>query len=134
MHDKILLRFNSKIKLGDNGCHEWIAGKDRDGYGQFFLNKKTVRAHRFAYELHKGKITINKQIDHLCRNRACVNPKHLEMVTCKENINRGVSYNKSKTHCKNGHEYTKNNTYTRPYGGRNCRECGRLVSIKRRDI
>jgi len=132
MHDDILLRFNSKIQLKENGCHEWIAGKDRDGYGQFFLNKKTVKAHRFSYELYKGKIKNGLQIDHLCRNRGCVNPKHLEEVTCKENVNRGDSYNGNKTHCPQGHEYTENNTYIRPVSGRNCKECNRLYASKKR--
>lgn len=92
----------------------------RSGYGQTWDGQKVLLAHRVAYELAVGPIPEGLHIDHLCRNRACVNPKHLEPVTCLENVRRGAAV---KTHCPHGHEYTPENSYHHPAGGRICRIC-----------
>lgn len=113
----------------DTGCWPWLAGKQR-GYGRFMGSDKRVhRAHRIAYELLRGPIPAGLVIDHLCRNRGCVNPAHMEPVTHVENVMRGVAppaLNGTKTHCPSGHPYDSVNTYQPPGGThRLCRECGR---------
>lgn len=118
-------RFLSKVEVNKiTGCWEWEATTLRNGYGQIWVKDKMVLAHRVAYILYVGALLPGKQIDHICHNRKCVNPKHLELVTPKENINRGVgNVHKGKTHCIRGHEFTKENTYDRGRGDRECRIC-----------
>ncbi len=94
-------RFISKVKVPpttDVDCWEWTGCITNAGYGQFRLST-TVRilSHRFAYEYHVGPIPAGLQLDHLCRNRACVSPHHLEPVTARENTARGLLARKGET-------------------------------------
>ena len=124
-------RFWAKVDLaGPNGCWLWTAGHTSHGYGAFNYRVGTLwkqaYAHRLAYEAVIGPIPPGLQIDHLCRNRACVNPEHLEPVTRKTNLLRGASFsavNARKTHCVRGHEFSASNTYMRRSGRRGCRSC-----------
>jgi len=131
-----LEHFLSHINILDNGCWEWTASKDSNGYGWFYANGKTGRAHRFSYEVLVGTIPIGLEIDHLCRNTSCVNPDHLEAVTRQENTKRGLAgkvngdIQRAKTHCPKGHPYDELNTYHRPDGGRDCKMCLRTRSIE----
>jgi hypothetical protein len=134
-----ITRFWSKVdKNGPlwNGtnCWVWVGACSDDGYGRFMLDGKTVLSHRFAYELVKSKIPGRLQLDHLCRNHACVNPDHLEIVTNKINILRGNSpnaINSRKTMCKRGHPFSVENTYIRPDNGqRNCLICRKLARLE----
>jgi len=122
-------RFWSKVEKTSN-CWNWLGAKTK-GYGIININRKNVLAHRYSYMQAVGEIPEGLQIDHLCRNRSCVNPNHLEIVTNKENCLRGISpnaQNARKTHCKHGHEFTPENTYIRPDNGqRNCMICKQKI-------
>lgn len=123
-------RFNAKIRRTANGCHEWMAYRGENGYGRFYVDGRGALAHRWAYEYFIGPIPPGLQIDHLCKNRSCVNPEHLEAVTGSVNVRRSSNAEaarrraKATTHCPRGHEYTPENTY-QTSGGRACRICKR---------
>src|SRR5437870_1891634 len=88
------------------GCWNWKGAVGQNGYGHFWLNGRYISPHRVAYILEKGQISDNSTIDHLCRNRLCVNPSHLEAVLIRENVLRGEgpsALNSRKTHCPRGH-------------------------------
>jgi len=119
-------RFWSKVdRRGDDECWEWTASMYPTGYGHFSIMGQGIRAHRFSYELLVGPIPEGMVIDHLCRTPLCVNPAHLEPVTQRENVLRGVGLpaeNARKTHCKHGHELAGANLSL--FGGkRRCLAC-----------
>jgi len=110
------------------GCLSWTAAKDSDGYAILQVSGIAARAHRVAYELVIGGLVSGLSLDHVCRNRGCINPFHLEQVTNKENILRGnglAARNARKTHCKNGHALSGDNMRYNRAGSRICRTCAR---------
>lgn len=122
----VLDRFEAKIDFGE--CWNWIAATTH-GYGVFRYEGRLRHAHIVSWELLVGPIPEGLHIDHLCRNRACVNPDHLEPVTPRENTLRGAGFaaiRARQTHCLRGHEYNEKNTYHHPQRGtRDCRACAR---------
>lgn len=123
---------NNYTPVPESGCWIWL-GALVCGYGNLMVNGKTIKAHRFSYEQKYGKIPEGMQLDHLCRVRCCVNPNHLETVTQKENINRGICASTEKTHCPKGHPYNETNTFRRRNrNSRECRICMRQNLIKSR--
>ena len=138
---KIISNFEAKIqKSDDDQCWNWLGGKHPTGYGMFTVRidsqgTKTTRAHRLSYEIYNGKFDLGLTVDHLCGNKSCVNPRHLEAVTSAENTRRCVyapaTINAGKLFCKHGHPFDVDNTYIYPptsprAGQRKCRTCERI--------
>lgn len=118
------------------GCWMWMGAISHDGYGRFHLRGKFMPAYRASYEIHRGPVPQELRCDHLCRNRWCVNPWHIDIVTVRENTLRGVgpaSVNAKKTHCPAGHPLSGDNLHivVDPRGiFRKCRIC-HLASKRR---
>jgi hypothetical protein len=131
-------RFWPKVNKTET-CWLWTAAKNHLGYGHIQTEVVGQRdmAHRVAWKLLVGPIPDGLELDHLCRTPSCVNPAHLEPVTHKENMRRApwsaVDFQRAKTHCPQGHEYTPENTYSRPsrLHERACITCRRNRRSKR---
>lgn len=131
--------FWSRVHRGaPSECWEWAGPVNEHGYGQTGRSVAPDAgglAHRIAYWILVGPVPDGLVLDHLCRNRRCVNPGHLEPVTQRENVLRGrgpVSRNAAKTHCPKGHPYDEANTYWTTSGGRQCKTCHREAERLRR--
>lgn len=128
-HRTLEERFWPKVDRNPDGCWLWTAGVDGHGYGQIHFKGRHRRAHRIAYELAVGPIPEGLVINHLCCTPRCVRPDHLETVSVAENnhyADHVLFIRSAVTHCKNGHEFTPENTYIFPgRGSRDCRTCRR---------
>lgn len=122
-------KIQDKISPEPNtGCWLWTACINTSGYAGLWWDGKKREAHRVVYELAVGPVPAGLQLDHLCRVRSCVNPEHLEPVTPKENVHRGMGtagIHFRKTHCVNGHKFDELNTRKTKEGWRVCRACKR---------
>jgi hypothetical protein len=121
-------------RVSETGCWEWTGPLHKKGYAHVSADSKCLKVHRVAYEEWVGPIPEGLTIDHLCKNKRCFNPEHLEAVTNAENVKRSAGphrggRNKGKTHCKDGHELTPENTYVHHAKRgvmRRCKTCHRL--------
>lgn len=114
----------SRYTVDENGCWRWSGAIKENGYGCLSLDGRVRYTHRLAYELWVGPVPDGMQLDHLCRNRACMNPAHLEPVTPSVNVRRGESPGAKalrRTHCVQGHAYAEHGVIR--MGRRVCRTC-----------
>lgn len=124
--------YEKTSEVRDGGCIEWLGSITSGGYGTLSIKGDNYLAHRISMHIHIGDISTSRVIDHICRNRKCVNPEHLRQVSNKmnitENSNSPSGLNKAKTHCIRGHELKDRNLMiNKKTKKRNCRTCQRAV-------
>lgn len=125
-----------RTKRNAKGCWIWGGVVQKNGYGRVSKDSKLLLVHRAVYEAILGSIPDGMALDHLCRNRLCVNPEHLEPVTCQENLMRSeitlASINVKKDRCLNGHSFDLANTYIRKdrKNNRGCRACRHAAVLR----
>ena len=126
-------RWIDRLIVEAGGCWGHERKPTAQGYRLMLVDGSYRVAHRVVYEWIVGPIPNGLTLDHLCRNRGCLNPSHLEPVTVRTNILRGESFvarNAERTHCKRGHPFDEENTCIDPLGKRICRTCRRLQRCK----
>jgi hypothetical protein len=123
-HRDPIERFIERIEFTDT-CWNWTGHLDTNGYGQIRVAGKKPMVHAFGWNTFVGPIEPGLELDHLCRNRRCVNPDHLEPVTRQVNLQRAAAANVL-TACRHGHPFTAENTRITPDGHRRCQTCARL--------
>jgi hypothetical protein len=119
---------HERYDVKPDGCWEWTSFKDGNGYGRFYVGRRYFSAHRYFYEwMNSVRIPPGMTLDHLCKNKACVNPKHLEVVTPGVNTRRAHM----KEECLRGHPFSGDNLLISANGQRYCRACQRIRESRR---
>lgn len=125
-------RFFARVVAAPGGCWQWVGALNPAGYGASNLKDCASLAHRYSYELAKGKIPDFMHLDHLCRNRACVNPDHLEPVTNQENVNRGLASRDLVDRCGYGHDRAEHSYWAPGRRAWECRACAHNRYLRRK--
>ena len=120
-------RFVTRVQHLETGCWLWLGFICKTtGYGMMYYEGRPTAVHRVAYQEFRKRLLPGFEPDHLCRNRWCANPFHLEAVTHRINCRRGngaSAVNAKRTHCLNGHPCDQENTYWTSAGLRQCKAC-----------
>ena len=135
--EKVVRRFMSFVSCTPFGCWEWQGARDAKGYGVFSFMSHPLRSHRASYLLWKGRVSRGFEIDHICNNRACVNPDHLQVVTPYQNKVLGKIRRARATHCPQGHELSEENLVSwrlKADGFRSCLLCQRKRDRERQSL
>jgi hypothetical protein len=133
--ESIKRRFRNKFHKTAT-CWNWLKPLKPEGYGHFWFEGRSEKAHRVSYRIFNGEIADELTVDHLCRNTSCVNPDHLELVSRVENAMRGTgacAKNAKKTHCLRGHELTGSNLLNQRKNRNSSRECRKCHNLRKRD-
>lgn len=136
--ESLLERIRARVIVTASACWEWQGSTNGNGYGEIRIKQRKHYVHRLTVELTRGPIADGMDIDHLCRNRSCCNPDHLEVVTRHVNIMRGDNPDFQRrrfaaiTHCPQSHPYDAANTYVTKAGTRQCKACTRARNKARR--
>ena len=128
--NNFLKRFFDKVKFRKDGCWIWTGCRTKEsGYGRIWYNGRMYVSHRILYTLFVDDVQESLVLDHKCKNKICVNPRHLRQITNRENVLIGIgptAMNYRKKSCKNGHEFTKENTRIKKDKSRYCRKCANV--------
>jgi len=126
-------KFLSKVIAKEKDCWRWSGFINNYGYGEMIINGKSYRTHRISFSIFNGELIDGMVIDHICKNKSCINPDHLRQVTqkfnCLDNSSSPLAENSRKTHCKNGHELTEDNIYKKK-NWRCCLACKKIDHIR----
>ena len=119
----------------DTGCWEWTSTKNQKGYPRMKIDKVMCGAHRVSYEMFTGPLIDELEMDHICENRGCINPAHIQQISHGDNIRNGARWrHKKDNHCIHGHKYTEENTQIRADGRKRCATCRRSQARERTGI